>query len=232
MPDGVQAMLIDALPPDADRGNPPAVTDSSALAYVIFTSGSTGKPKGVAVQHRPLHNLFNWCCRTHGFGPSDVGLCVTSLGFDLSVFDLLGLLGCGAGLYIASETEQKDPELLLDILLREPITFWNSAPAALNQIAPLFRGRRGQPGTDTLRLVYLSGDYTPLPLPDEVRGLFPQARIVSLGGATEATVWSNWFEVGAIDPGWRSIPYGRPIDNARYYIMDERTGAVPGRRRR
>lgn len=227
VPDDIQAILLDALPADADHETPPAVTDSSALAYVIFTSGSTGKPKGVAVQHRPLHNLFNWCYRTHGFGPSDVGLCVTSLGFDLSVFDLLGLLGCGAGLYIASETEQKDPELLLDILLREPITFWNSAPAALNQIAPLFRGRAGRSGTDILRLVYLSGDYTPLPLPGEVRALFPQARIVSLGGATEATVWSNWFEVDAIDPDWRSIPYGRPIDNARYYIVDERMEPCP-----
>src|SRR5204863_2905424 len=69
---------------------------------------------------------------------------------------------------------------------------------------------------------FLSGDYTPLSLPDEVRASFPNARIVSLGGATEATVWSNYFVVERIDPGWRSIPYGRPIDNARYHILDER----------
>ncbi|HEX6969582.1 MAG TPA: amino acid adenylation domain-containing protein [Micromonosporaceae bacterium] len=190
-------------------------------AYVIFTSGSTGRPKGVAVTHRPLRNLLNWCYRTHGFGPDDIGLCVTSLGFDLSVFDLFGLLGCGASLYIADAVQQKDPALLLDVLLDEQITFWNSAPTTLNQIAPLFAARADSPGRDKLRLVYLSGDYTPLPLPDEIRSMFPNARVVSLGGATEATVWSNWFEIGAIDPEWRSIPYGKPIDNARYYILDD-----------
>ena len=202
-------------------------TDMDDLAYVIFTSGSTGRPKGVAVTHRPLSNLLDWCYRTHGFGPADTGLSVTSLGFDLSVWDLLGLLGCGASVYIADEAEQRDPGLLLDILLREPITFWNSAPTTLNQMAPLFAGRAGQPGTGNLRLVYLSGDYTPLPLPGQVRRLFPGARIVSLGGATEATVWSNFFEVGDIDPAWRSIPYGRPIDNCRYYICDERMEPCP-----
>ncbi|HEX8092330.1 amino acid adenylation domain-containing protein, partial [Jatrophihabitans sp.] len=201
-----------------------AVTDT---AYVIFTSGSTGRPKGVAVSHRPLLNLIDWCARTHGFSPADLGLSVTSLGFDLSVFDLLGVLGSGGGLYLADPHEQRDPRLLLDILLREPITFWNSAPTTLNQLAPLLAGCRDAPGTDTLRLVYLSGDYTPLTLPDEVRAAFPRARMISLGGATEATVWSNYFEIEEIDPSWHSIPYGRPISNARYYILDERLRPCP-----
>ncbi|HEU5110964.1 MAG TPA: amino acid adenylation domain-containing protein, partial [Micromonosporaceae bacterium] len=196
------------------------VTTPANTAYIIFTSGSTGRPKGVAVAHRAVLNLLNWCYRTFDFDERDVGLCVTSLGFDLSVFDILGLLGRGAGLYIADEAQQRDPQLLLDVVLNEPITFWNSAPTTLNQLAPLFAERTGDPGTGDLRLVFLSGDYTPLSLPDAVRGLFPRARIVSLGGATEATVWSNFFPVGRIDPAWRSIPYGRPIDNARYYILD------------
>ncbi|GAA4092704.1 non-ribosomal peptide synthetase [Nonomuraea soli] len=220
VPEQVRAVELDDELRD-DRGDPEPVNSPDDLAYVIFTSGSTGKPKGVEVTHRPVLNLLNWCYRTFGFGPSDVGLCVTSLGFDLSVFDILGLLGCGAGLYIADEGQQRDPDLLLDALLDEPITFWNSAPTTLNQLAQLFPERAGRPGTGDLRLVFLSGDYTPLPLPDAVRGLFPNASIVSLGGATEATVWSNYFEVGAVDPAWRSIPYGRPIDNSRYYILDE-----------
>ncbi|TKS96293.1 non-ribosomal peptide synthetase [Streptomyces lasalocidi] len=190
-------------------------------AYIIFTSGSTGKPKGVAVTHRPVHNLLNWCYRTFAFGPDDVVLCVTSLGFDLSVFDIFGLLGCGGGVYLADAVQQRDPHLLLDVLLSEPITFWDSVPTTLNQVASLLTEDGGYEGTDDLRLVFLSGDYTPLSLPDEVRRVFTGAEIVSLGGATEATVWSNYFRVREIDPSWRSIPYGRPIDNARYYVLDE-----------
>ena len=206
--------------PDTPVPLPEGVTADST-AYVIYTSGSTGTPKGVVVTHRPLWNLLQWCARTFHFGPDDVGLCVTSLGFDLSVFDILGLLGHGAGLYVADAAQQRDPTELLAILLREPITFWNSAPTTLAQLAPLLPRHIGAAGTDRLRLVFLSGDYTPLTLPDVVRATFTRARLVSLGGATEATVWSNWFPVDRIDPQWRSIPYGRPIDNARYYILDE-----------
>src|SRR5439155_7189822 len=102
----------------------------------------------------------------------------------------------------------------------EPVTFWNSAPATLAQLAPLLAGVRDHPGTRSLRLVFLSGDYTPLWLPGDVRAAFPHAHMVSLGGATEATVWSNYFPIGDLDPQWRSIPYGRPIDNVGYHILD------------
>src|SRR5690606_26473096 len=191
---------------------PEPVNDVDDLAYVIFTSGSTGRPKGVGVTHRPMLNLFEWARRTFGFGPGDLGLCVTSLGFDLSVFDIFGLLGLGAGLYVADEEEQRDPRLLLRVLRTEPVTFWNSAPTTLAHLAPEFGGPADLPGGDSLRLVFLSGDYTPLWLPGRMREAFPDATLVSLGGATEATVWSNYFVVDRVDPAWRSIPYGRPID--------------------
>ncbi len=230
-PPGVRVIEIDTDPvvqaeSRADT-NPEPVTTPDNTAYFIFTSGSTGRPKCVAVAHRPVLNLLNWCYRMFHFGPHDLGLCVTSLGFDLSVFDILGLLGRGAGLYVANEAQQRDPELLVRVLLDEGVTFWNSAPTTLHQLAPLLPSGPGEPGTDALRLVFLSGDYTPLTLPDALRAAFPQVEVVSLGGATEATVWSNYFPVGDVDPEWRSIPYGWPIDNSRYYILDEHLEPCP-----
>ncbi|CAJ1342016.1 unnamed protein product, partial [Effrenium voratum] len=60
----------------------------------------------------------------------------------------------------------------------------------------------------------------------------PSARVVALGGATETTVWSNSFHVSSIDPCWRSVPYGRPIWNHQYYVLDESASsespALPG----
>jgi thioesterase domain-containing protein/acyl carrier protein len=73
----------------------------------------------------------------------------------------------------------------------------------------------------------LSGDWIPLPLPDTLRDAFPRARIMSLGGATEAAIWSNWHAIETIDPRWSSIPYGRPIQNARYHVLDARMRPVP-----
>jgi len=222
LPSDAVRVAVDELPPDADDAkNLPASNGADSTAYIIFTSGSTGEPKGVAVTHRALHNLFHWCGRTYGFGPGDIGLCITSLGFDLSVFDILGLLGYGAGIYVADAEEQHDPSLLVDVLITQPITFWNSAPTVLDHMRPYFRDIVGKREAQRLRLVFLSGDYTPLSLPPELFATFPNARLVSLGGATEATVWSNFFEVNRVEPNWRSIPYGRPVDNARYYILDE-----------
>ncbi len=199
------------------------------LAYIIFTSGSTGTPKGVMVRHRPVINLLRWAHRTFAFSPADRVLCVASLAFDLSVFDIFGLLGAGGSIRIATEEEIRDPQCLLKALAEEPITFWDSAPAALEQTVPFLSAMDPQ-AHPALRLVFLSGDWIPVTLPDRIRARFPGARgvqIIALGGATEATVWSNVFPVGAVDPAWPSIPYGRPIDNARYHVLDARLSPCP-----
>src|SRR6185436_4879623 len=196
------------------------------LAYVIFTSGSTGTPKGVMVRHRPVVNLLRWAHRTFAFSPADRVLFVTSLSFDLSVFDVFGLLAAGGSIRIATEEEIRDPERLLRALADEPITFWDSAPAALEQTVP-FLSAVDPALPAALRLVFLSGDWIPVSLPDRIRGRFPGARVISLGGATEATVWSNVFPVEEVDPAWTSIPYGRPIDNASYHVLDAQLAPCP-----
>ncbi|WP_327300264.1 non-ribosomal peptide synthetase [Streptomyces goshikiensis] len=227
---GVRAVDLDAVlarPHRREERAPEPVNDVDDLAYVIFTSGSTGRPKGVSMAHRPLLNLFEWARRTFALGPGDLGLSVTSLGFDLSVFDILGLLSLGAALYVADEEQQRDPRLLSRVLREEPVTFWNSAPTTLANLAPEFPAGSALPGGESLRLVFLSGDYTPLWLPDRLREAFPGATLVSLGGATEAAVWSNYFVVDRVDPGWRSVPYGRPLDNCRYYVLDAERRPVP-----
>lgn len=226
--DEIKVIAVDRLEEsERDGENPDPVNDMQSTAYIIYTSGSTGEPKGVAVDHKALQNLMQWCQGKYQFSPQDIGLCVTSLGFDLSVFDILGLLGFGASLYVTTEQEQCDPALLFDILLDYKITFWNSAPKTFEQLSEYFPHIEGKPEADHLRLAFLSGDYTSLDFPPQLYATFPNIRVVSLGGATEATVWSNFFEVKEIDPGWRSIPYGRPIDNAHYYILDHTKKPCP-----
>jgi amino acid adenylation domain-containing protein len=195
------------------------------LAYVIFTSGSTGAPKGVMVRHRPAVQLVDWVNRTFGIGPSDRVLFVTDLSFDLSVYDVFGLLAAGGSLRIASAGEVRDPASLVRILEEEPVTFWDSAPAALQQLVPFLPAAPSL--SARLRLVFLSGDWIPVALPDRIRQAFPGARVVSLGGATEATVWSNYHPVAEVLPHWTSIPYGRPIANALYHVLDPGLGLCP-----
>jgi amino acid adenylation domain-containing protein/non-ribosomal peptide synthase protein (TIGR01720 family) len=189
------------------------------LAYVIFTSGSTGQPKGVAVTHRAVSNLIDWVNRRWNLGPQDQLLFVTSFCFDLSVYDIFGILAAGGTIRIADELELSNPHTLVDMLTQEPISFWDSAPAALERLLPVLERQDLQKAQLSLRLIFLSGDWIALNLPTRLRRLSPQATLVALGGATEATVWSNYFSVDQLDAAWRSIPYGRPIQNARYYIL-------------
>ncbi|MFC5657830.1 amino acid adenylation domain-containing protein [Streptomyces nogalater] len=231
LPPGVVTVATDTDPAitgaTAREDDPETRGTRDDTAYVIFTSGSTGTPKGVQVAHRSVRNLLNFCHRTFELRPSDLGLAVTSLSFDLSVFDMLGLLGGGAGVYLADEAQQRDPELLLDILLTEPITIWNSAPTTLHQLTPLLTPGTGDPAAAHLRIVALAGDFIPLSLPAAIREAFPNAETIALGGPTETTVWSNIYRVTTVDPDWRSIPYGKPIDNTRHYVLDEHLRPCP-----
>jgi amino acid adenylation domain-containing protein/FkbM family methyltransferase len=216
---------------DADHGgesaaDPTPVSTADDRAYIIFTSGSTGEPKGVVEHHRPVVNLIEWVNSTFALSAEDRGLFVTSLTFDLSVYDIFGLLAVGGSVRVASAEEVADPQALVDILLREPVTFWDSAPAALAQLTSLLP--EVPVPSSALRLVFLSGDWVPLTLPGKITKVFPAARVVALGGATEATVWSNFHPVTEVAPTWISIPYGRPIQNARYHVLgnDLRPAAI------
>lgn len=204
--------------------NLPSLAQPDSLAYIIFTSGSTGRPKGVMLRHAPVVNVLDWVNTTYKVGPGDRLLFVTSPSFDLSVYDIFGILGAGATVRIAIEDELRDPQRLLKVLAEEGITFWDSAPPQMQQVASFF------PETklgSALRLVFLSGDWIPISLPDAIRQAFPSAQVVSLGGATEAAIWSNFYPIGNVDPTWPSIPYGKPIRNARYHVLDSKLRPVP-----
>lgn len=215
---------------DQPRQRPTA--DPASLAYVLFTSGSTGAPKGVAMSHGPVVNLIRWVNETFGVGERDRVLQVTPLSFDLSVYSVFGALSSGASVYVTACDEVRDPIRLMNILETANITFWNSAPATLQQLESLFMARP-RAAESALRLVFLSGDRVPVPLPDAVVRAFPGSQVVALGGPTETAIWSNYYRIHKVDAAWRGVPYGRPIRNVRCYVLDkwgeQAPIGVPGR---
>jgi amino acid adenylation domain-containing protein len=204
---------------------PPVNCDPEDLAYVIYTSGSSGRPKGIMIAHAALRNLVEFMNREFEIGPADRVLSVASFCFDLSVYDILGVLAAGGVVHLASRDELADPAALVSILHGEPITIWNSAPAALEQILPFLPS--GASFDAALRLCFLSGDWIPIKSPDDLRSRFPGVEVVALGGATEATIWSNLYRVREVSPHWSSIPYGKPISGARYYVLDKELRPCP-----
>jgi len=212
---------------EAAEPDVPCLSTPADVAYVIYTSGSTGTPKGVVVSHQAAVNLFEWAYGTYGFSAEDTVLFITSLSFDLSVFDIFGILGCGATIHIATDSQRKNIQYLARMLCEGDITFWDSAPSALQMVVPLLKAWPRPVSNTRFRQVFLSGDWIPVTMPDDIRQVFPSAAVTALGGATEATVWSNCFDVNVVEPFWRSIPYGRPIQNCRYYILSEHHAVCP-----
>jgi len=46
-------------------------------------------------------------------------------------------------------------------------------------------------------------------------------QVVSLGGATEASIWSILYPIEEVSPDCPSVPYGKPMKNQRFYVLDE-----------
>ncbi|TDD35777.1 non-ribosomal peptide synthetase [Saccharopolyspora elongata] len=193
------------------------------LAYVIFTSGSTGRPKGVAIEHRAARTTIDDLVDRFPIGAEDRMLALSAVSFDLSVHDIFGVLGVGGALVLPDAERQRDPGHWLELMRQHRVTLWNTAPALLEMLVE-YAEVDPEPAREAfapLRLVFLSGDWIPVTLPDRVRALAPNAQIVSLGGATEASIWSICHPIGDVEPGWRSIPYGRALRGQLFHILDE-----------
>ncbi|QUQ67486.1 non-ribosomal peptide synthetase [Kutzneria sp. CA-103260] len=199
---------------------PPAAALPTDLLYAITTSGSTGTPKVVGVRHSSVVNLVHWFNERHGVSPGDLLLQVTAYTFDLSVYDIFGVLAAGACLLLLPDRRLAEPDAIAGALLAHPVTLWNSAPSMLMSVLPLVHGRTGGDRRN-LRRVFLSGDWVPLSAHGALAGEFPEATLVALGGPTETTVWTNDFVVSEVDPRWPSVPYGHPISNVRCYVLRE-----------
>lgn len=71
--------------------------------YVIYTSGSTGKPKGVEIAYKSMVNTVLDINDRIGLNSSDTILGLSSLCFDLSVYDLFATFFTGAQLKLVKE---------------------------------------------------------------------------------------------------------------------------------
>jgi amino acid adenylation domain-containing protein len=195
----------------------PAVDDPSRLAYVIYTSGSTGEPKGVMIEHRAAMATVAEINRRWSVGPEDRVLGLSSLSFDLSVYDIFGPLGVGGALVLPRSEASRDPAQWSELLSRHGVTIWNSVPALM-----AMQAEYGLPQDHKLRLVMMSGDWVPVELVQRLQTASPSTRIVALGGATEASIWSNAHEVNVLDPSWPSIPYGTPLKGQMLHVVNGR----------
>ncbi|WP_416769356.1 amino acid adenylation domain-containing protein [Pseudomonas sp. RHF3.3-3] len=182
------------------------------LAYVIYTSGSTGLPKGVMVEHGTVENLVHWHCAAFDLRAGSHTASVAGVGFDAMVWEVWPALCVGATLHLPpASLGSGELDGLLDWWRAQPLQV-AFLPTPVAEYA--FGQGRGHP---TLRTLLIGGDRLRHFAED------PGFAVINNYGPTEATVVAT---SGQVEPNGL-LHIGRPIANARLYLLDEQLRPVP-----
>ncbi|MFT3774240.1 MAG: amino acid adenylation domain-containing protein [Minicystis sp.] len=191
-----------------------------SLAYAIYTSGSTGRPKGALNEHRGILNRLFWMQRAYGLTSNDRVLQKTPYSFDVSVWEFFWPLMFGARLVVARPDGHRDPAYLAQLIHDAGITTLHFVPSMLAAFLD-------EPSIDrsrSLRRVLCSGEALPPALAERFFARLGAVELHNLYGPTECAVdVTAW----ACQPGAAIVPIGKPIDNTRIHILDERLAPVP-----
>ncbi len=226
-PGGIERLSVDRSDQLALDDSPlEPVQKPTDLAYVIYTSGSTGLPKGVVIDHRGAVNTILDINQRFSVTPGDRVFALSALNFDLSVYDIFGLLAAGGTVVMPEPFSERNPEHWVELLAAHHVTIWDTVPALMQMLVEYVSGR-SEPLPPSLRLVMMSGDWIPIDLPDRIKALGPGIDVFSLGGATEASIWSILYPIDRVDPSWTSIPYGRPMVNQTFHVLDDALAPRP-----
>lgn len=188
---------------------------SRDAAYYLYTSGSTGTPKCVVLNNKATANVIEQSIEKWQMTVDDVIMAVTPFHHDMSVFDVFASMSLGATLVIPTVEQSKNALEWATLVEKNQISIWISVPAIVDMLCSVANSAQLQ----SLRLIAQGGDYIKANLIEKLRINLPNARLFSLGGPTETTIWSIWHEIEGADQD--VIPYGRALKYNQYFVLNE-----------
>ncbi|WP_454674049.1 amino acid adenylation domain-containing protein [Achromobacter pestifer] len=208
-----------------EPGNPGRHAHPDQAAYLIFTSGSTGEPKGVVVTHRGMLNNQLSKVPALGLNAQSVIGQTAAPSFDISVWQMLAGLLCGATVEVVPDETARDPVALLRHAQARGITVLESVPTLI----------QGMLATESVALPALrwmlpTGEATPLSLAREWLHRYPDVPLVNAYGPAECADDVAFFTLRPDDhePG-PGLPIGTAADNTRLMVLDaELNPVLPG----
>ena len=156
-----------------------------------------------------MNNLLAFTREKPGMTPQDTVVALTTLSFDIAVFELWLPLTVGARILLAGRDAGADGQALMDLVERERATVLQATPATWR----LLLGAGWEPKR-TVKLIS-TGEAMPRDLGTELVAKSPD--VWDMYGPTETTVWSTWWK--------RTEPGG---DRAHRQAPGEHPGPRPG----
>jgi surfactin family lipopeptide synthetase A len=196
-------------------------TGPDNLAYVIYTSGSTGTPKGVLITHRNLVHSTQ-ARLSYYTAPNSRFLLLSSFAYDSSLAGIFGTLCQGGTLVLCPGTVRECLPELGQVIARHKISELLCVPSVYSFL--LEQARPAQ--LATLRTVIVAGESCAPELIERHYKLLPHTTLFNEYGPTEASIWSTVYKCRPKQTRLL-VPIGRPIANARVYVVDRHLNLVP-----
>jgi amino acid adenylation domain-containing protein len=200
----------------------PELDSPDAVACVIYTSGSTGRPKGVLLTHGGLCNSMSFEQETYGLGPGDRLLQMASFSFSLAILELFSPLCAGAQVVLAPAGATRDTRSIAALCSDYGITVLSVVPSELKRLLEQEPDMRWS----ALRLVVTGADVLPAAVLRRFFATCPSLRLLNVYGLTECSAECIYWDCRPLGAS-HVVPIGRPLANARVYVLDEDMEPVP-----
>ncbi|MEV7130823.1 amino acid adenylation domain-containing protein [Streptomyces sp. NPDC093260] len=204
--------------PAGDRTPPRPRLHPGELAYVMYTSGSTGQPKGIGITHA---NVVALAADGRWREGHDRVLLHSPHAFDASTYEIWATLLRGGEIVVA-------PPGQLDAAGLRRLTAPGGVTAAFMTTALFNLLAEEDPGCFApLAEIWTGGEQVSPAAFQRVLDACPDTSVVHVYGPTETTVFATCVPLDAPYRVGRTVPIGRPMDNTRAHVLDDRLRPVP-----
>lgn len=192
---------------------------SERLACLAYYEDSDERPLGAATTHRALLNLAFWHSNEYQLTPADRACIWGGPGVESSAWALWTYLIAGARVYLPNVPAPLATSALRDWLLAQEVTLAH-LPATVGE--GLLAREVAWPASPPLRVLFTNGErlsrYPSPSLPFETINCYS---VTECGGVVVCG------KVQPVADAEHAPAIGRPIANARAYILDEYLNPVP-----
>lgn len=202
--------------------DPPVESSADGLLNILYTSGSTGLPKGVAYPVAGALAHLDWMQHRYPYGLGDAAVFKTSIGFDVSIWELFWPLYYGGRLVVCRPGEHSDPGRLAEIVAQHAVTTIFLAPTVMASFLEQVAAAPHRAGA--LRRALCGGEPVTTRIRDTFYTVLPNATLVNCYGPTEA---GTVTDMALPDQPGTPVPLGRPQGHFRLLLLDEELEPVP-----